>query len=99
MKLTPKQRTAKQIQAIELLKQGFTQKQIAQTIVVTEKTIGIWLKPYKEAKATETNNLRLFNMHLSKLLNAETPNVLEIDRLTKAMNEYKKGLVYSNLSL
>lgn len=42
-------------QTLELYKQGFEQKQIANLVGVTEKTIGKWLKPIKqENKETET---------------------------------------------
>ena len=92
MRMTTEQKNAKQSNAIEMAKQGLTQKEIAQQLNITEKTAGKWLKAFKEDKTAQTNILRLFDKQLTKMLKTETPNILEIERLTKAMNEYKKGL-------
>ncbi|MFA7444541.1 MAG: helix-turn-helix domain-containing protein [Flavobacteriaceae bacterium] len=81
----------KQIEAIELAKQGVQQKKIAQKLGVTEKTVGVWLKPYKDENHTRTNIIRLFEVRLKCLLSETKPDFLEVARLTKALNEYKRG--------
>lgn len=93
MRMSTEQSRIKQSKAIELAKQGLTQKEIAKQLGISEKTSGKWLSSLKEDKTIQTNILRLFDKQLTKMLKTETPNVSEIERLTKAMNEYKKGLI------
>lgn len=51
--------------AVNLYSDGYTNKEIAQTLNVTEKTIGNWLKPIKAQKSelqkARTNLLKRIN--------------------------------------
>lgn len=55
--------------AIQLFKSGgYTQKEIAQKLGISEKTAGIWLKPYKKdfelIRKTKTNLIKRINEEL-----------------------------------
>lgn len=89
--MTKTENQAKQSKAIELAKRGLQQKQIAVEIGATEKTVGNWLKDWKAEQRTRNSNIKLFEVQLTKLLKSDKPDILDIVRLTKALNEYKKG--------
>ena len=47
MRLSNALHQQKQLQALDLFNQGKSNKQIASELKVTEKTVGIWLKPLR----------------------------------------------------
>lgn len=85
------EKEAKQYKAIELLKQGLTQKEISKEIGVSQQTLTEWLKDFKAQTKAKEKRIELFEGHLTRLLESEKPNISDIERLTKTMIEYKKA--------
>ena len=90
--MTNAEKQAKQSKAIELAKQGKTQKEIAKIVGVSEVSLSYWLKPYKQKQVLKHENLKLFDEQLNKLLKEQSPDIEQINMLTKAMNEYRKNI-------
>lgn len=91
--MTPIEKQAKQSKAVELAKQGITQKEISKILGVSEQSLVEWLKPFKAKSKLQKDNLQQFDKHLNNLLNEPIPNLEKINLLTKSMNEYKKSLI------
>lgn len=91
--MTQSEKQAKQNKAIELFKQGLTQKEISKILEVSQQTLVEWLKPFKALSKLQKDNLQQFDKHLNTLLNEAIPDIEKIALLTKSMNDYKKGVI------
>ena len=78
MRLSNALHQQKQLQALDLFNQGKSNKQIASELKVTEKTVGIWLKPLrmqsKQLQEAKTNIIKRIN---KALIDNEAPSVIK----------------------
>jgi len=77
----------KKIRVIQLFKRGLNQKQIAIKEGLTEKTVGIWLKPFKASKKENATNIKILENKLKVLLESKTASPREIKDLTTAIKQ------------
>jgi len=67
--------------AVALMKQGKTQKQISEILGITEKTVGKWLKPYKEQRKQIEQIKKLLCERIKKSLLHPKPKYSEISKM------------------
>ena len=74
MKVIKMQNKEKYSQAVELAGKGLTQKQIAEQIGMTEKTVSNWLKDWKAQQSKHSKLLDGLQARLEKAITAPTPS-------------------------
>lgn len=77
----------KKIRVVQLFKRGLNQKQIAIKESLTEKTVGIWLKPFKASKKENLINIKVLENKLKTLLENNNTPAREIKDLTTAIKQ------------
>jgi transposase len=77
----------KKIRVVQLFKRGLNQRQIAIKEGLTEKTVGLWLKPIKASKKENTKNIQILESKLKILLENKTASPREIKDLTTAIKQ------------
>lgn len=77
----------KKIRVVQLFKRGLNQKQIAFKEGLTEKTVGIWLKPFKASTKENSANIKILENKLKIMLENETVTAQEIKDLTTAIKQ------------
>lgn len=74
-------------EAIGLFEKGLMQKEIAKKLGVTEKTIGNWLKPYKELHENKMESLKNLNVRLQELTKNPETSIDEIERVNQLIKD------------
>lgn len=77
----------KKINVLKLFKSGLNQKQIAIKVGLTEKTVGLWLKPLKASKKENARNIQILENKLKILLENKTAAARDIKDLTTAIKQ------------
>lgn len=75
------------MRVIQLFKRGLNQKQISIKEGLTEKTVGIWLKPIKASKKENIRNIQILENKLKILLENKITSAREIKDLTTAIKQ------------
>lgn len=79
-----------QAKAIELYKGGYSNKEIANVLGVTEKTIGVWLKPVKQQKAGKEKAMSKMIDRINEILEAKEPDfIAKVKDLTYSLTMLK----------
>lgn len=69
----------------ELYKNKVPQKDIAERLGLTEKTVGVWLKETKQLKIANTQNLNELEEKLKALMQDKTSSTNDIKNITIAI--------------
>lgn len=89
--MTKTESTDKKNQAISLKMEGFKQKDIAVKLGVSEQTLCKWFKTLLVEEMAKENRIKLFDLQIQKELETPNPDILLIERWTKAKADYVKG--------
>lgn len=76
-------KTEERREAIRLHKKGYFQKDIAKIVKVTEKTVGVWLKPIRKEEKQKRDTIVNLYSRLNEL--SKNPDTLlqELEELTQ----------------
>ena len=69
----------------ELYKNKVPQKDIAERLGLTEKTVGVWLKEIKQLKIANSQNLNELEVKLKALMQDKTSSTNDIKNITIAI--------------
>jgi transposase len=79
-------------QALELIKLGKSQKEIAKTVKVTEKTVGLWTLEWRTINNNKLESIRNLNARLKELTANKEASIDEIKDLIATVTELEKGV-------
>ena len=73
-----------------LYKNKVPQKEIAERLGLTEKTIGVWLKEIKQINTTNAQNINELEAKLTTLIQDKKSSTTDIKNLTIAIKNLEK---------
>lgn len=83
-------KTQERIKALELLDKGYEQKQVAQIVGVTEKTVGNWAKKYRTSLKLSKSNITLLETRLNTMLQDPKAKTTDIKNLVLSLNTLRQ---------
>ena len=89
MKVIKTENRNKYSQAVEMALTGISQKEIAQIVGVTEKTVGKWLRELNEQKSNHIALVKDLQKRLKETINNPNSKPSEIKELMQVYNMLK----------